>query len=359
MTSSTLPVIVVGSGQSGLAAARAVRAQGLEPLVLEAGEGPAGSWPAYYDSLRLFSPARFSAFPGFGFGGDPDRYPSRDEVIAHLQRYAVHLGVEIRTGARVVGVEPAAAGFLVRMDDGSELGASGLIAATGSFANPHRPRLAGLEHFTGQVMHAAEYREPSGFAGLRVVVVGGGNSGVQIAHELAQVSSVTLATRQPVAFATQRPFGRDVHFWFRATGFDRLPPRILRRLVRGPLVLDTGTYREAVATGRLETRSLFTALDHDEVVWADGSREHVDAVVLATGYRPALDYLGDLAGLDGRGIPRHRGGISQTRPGLGYVGLELQRSFASNTLRGVHRDAAHVAAAVSSHARTVRALTRP
>ncbi|MEV8027613.1 flavin-containing monooxygenase [Cellulosimicrobium funkei] len=357
-TPSTLPVIIIGAGQSGLAAARAVRERGLEPLVLEAGDRPVGSWPSYYGSLRLFSPARYSGFPGFGFGGDPDRYPARDEVVEHLQRYADHLGVDVRTGTRVVGVEPAGTGFVVRTGDGAELDASGVIAATGSFANPVRPSVAGLEHFTGRVVHAAQYRDPSSFAGERVVVVGGGNSGVQIAHELAQVSDVTLATRQPVVFATQRPLGRDVHFWFRVTGFDRFPPAVLRRVVRGPLVLDAGSYREALENGTVDSRAMFTAVDQDEVVWADGARERVDALVLATGYRPALDYLGDLAGLDERDVPRQRGGISLARPGLGFVGLELQRSFASNTLRGVHRDAAHVAAAVSTHARTVRTLTR-
>ncbi|MTG90256.1 SidA/IucD/PvdA family monooxygenase [Cellulosimicrobium sp. BIT-GX5] len=349
---------MIGAGQSGLAAARAVRARGLEPLVLEAGDRPVGSWPSYYESLRLFSPARYSGFPGFGFGGDPDRYPARDEVVAHLQRYADHLGVEVRTGTRAVAVEPAEAGFVVRTDDGVELDASGVIAATGSFANPVRSSVAGLERFAGRVMHAAQYREPSPFAGQRVVVVGGGNSGVQIAYELAQVSDVTLATREPVVFAVQRPLGRDVHFWFRVTGFDRFPPAVLRRVVRGPLVLDTGAYRSALEDGTVDTRAMFTAVDQDEVVWADGTREHVDALVLATGYRPALGYLGDLAGLDERGVPRQRSGVSLVRPGLGFVGLELQRSFASNTLRGVHRDAAHVAAAVSAHARTVRTLTR-
>lgn len=332
----------------------------MEPLVLEAGDRPTGSWPSYYDSLRLFSPARYSGFPGFAFDGDPERYPHRDEVADHLQRYAQHLGVEIRTRSRVSAVAATGSGgYVIRTDTGDELEAGGVIAATGSFANPLYPKLPGLGSFTGEVIHAADYRNGEPFAGRRVVVVGGGNSGVQIAHELAEVSDLTLATRAPVTFARQRPLGRDVHFWFAALGFDRLPPSVLRRLVRGPLVLDAGAYRAALESGTVRRRPMFATLDGDRVVWSDGAREHVDALVLATGYRPAVEYLRDLGALDERGAPRHRGGISLTHRGLGYVGLELQRSFASNTLRGVHRDAAHVAAAVTAHARSAPTLVAP
>jgi len=322
----------------------------VEPLVLESGDRPAGSWPSYYDSLRLFSPAKYSGFPGFVFGGDPDRYPHRDEVVDHLLGYAAHLGVEIRIRTRVEAVTAAGAGYAVHTDAGDQLEADGVIAATGSLANPVYPKLPGLEGFTGEVLHAADYRNPSSLAGRRVIVVGGGNSGVQIAHELAAVSDLTLATRSPVAFLSQRPLGRDVHFWFRTLGFDRLPPTVLQRLVRAPLVLDTGSYRVALETGAVRRRPMFTALDGDGVVWSDGTREHVDALVLATGYRPSVSYLRGLGALDEHGAPLQRGGISLTHRGLGYVGLEMQRSFASNTLRGVHRDAAYVAAAVATHA---------
>lgn len=351
-------MIIIGAGQSGLAAARAARERGLEPLVLEAGDRPVGSWPHYYDSLRVFSPARYSGFPGFGFGGDPERYPRRDEVVDHLQRYADHLGVEIRAGTRVTGVETAGGRFLVRTGDGVELEAAAVIAATGSFANPVRPQLPGLESFTGRVLHSAEYRNPEPFAGRRVVVVGGGNTAIQIAYELAAVSDLTLATRAPVVFTAQRSGGRDLHYWLRVTGFDRLPPAALRHLLRRPLVLDNGVYRAALETGRVKCRPMFDALDGDSVIWAHGQHEPIDALVLATGYRPALDYLQDLGALDQNGAPLHRGGISTTTPGLGYVGLEFQRSFDSNTLRGVHRDAAHVAKAMSTHIRRVRVLDR-
>ena len=96
---------------------------------------------------------------------------------------------------------------------------------------------------------------------------------------------------------------------------------------------------------------MFTALDGDGVIWADGEHEPVDVVLFATGYRPNLDYLRPLGALDDDGSPRHAGGISTTHLGLAYVGLEFQRSFSSNTLRGVHRDAQHVVGALAAHLR--------
>ncbi|SCL72227.1 putative flavoprotein involved in K+ transport [Micromonospora citrea] len=343
MTIPSEPVIIVGGGQSGLAAARAALAARLRPVVLHAGAEPVGSWPDYYDSLTLFSPARHSALPGLAFGGaDPDRYPTRDEVVDYLRRYADGTDAEIRSGVRVTAVHARpGGGYLVRTDAGDEIAAAGLVAASGSFGNPYVPTLPGRRDYAGELRHVASYRRPEPYAGRRVVVVGAGNSAVQVAHELAARSTVTLATRGPVRYLPQRVRGRDLHHWLDVTGADRLPRRLIAPLVRRPGVLDDGTYRAAIAAGLLDRRDMFTAFTPEGVVWADGVVEPVDAVIFATGYRPALGYLAPL------GVPRARGGVSTSHPGLVYLGLEFQRSFASNTLRGVGRDAAHVVAALA------------
>lgn len=334
---------MVGGGQSGLAGARAARDAGLEPVVLEASNRVAGSWPQYYDSLTVFSPARYSGFPGAPFPGDPDRYPTRDEVVAYLESYAAGLGVDIRTGQRVESVQERGGGFEVRTASGETLTADGVVVASGSFANPYVPLLPGMQGFTGQAMHVAKYRDPKVLADRRVVVVGGGNSGVQVGYELAEVAQVTLAVRAPVQFVPQVRGGRDMHFWLTTLRLDLLPPQALRQLIRGTPVFDTGIYQDALSTGRLDQRELFTAFDGDSVVWSDGSREPVDVVLFATGYRPAVGYLAGIGALDANGAPQHRKGVSLTHPGLAYLGLEFQRSFSSNTLRGVHRDAGFVA----------------
>lgn len=351
MNSDRTPVIVVGAGQSGLAAARAIRSRGLRTVVLEASRNRSGSWSHYYDSLHLFSPARFSTMPDLPFPGDPDRYPHRDEVVAYLESYADRLDdVEIRTGTRVTEVAADDPGFIVHTADGEQLAASGVVVASGSFGNPYRPVLTGAEDFDGSITHVAEYRNPESYVGQRVVVLGAGNSAIQVADELAEKSTVSLARLHPPEFVPQVVNGHDVHHWFEVTGFDHIPGPWLALLAGAPLVLDTGNYRAGYDTGRLDQRPVFTAIDQDEVEWADGRRERVDAIILATGYRPHVDYLSTLGALDERGLPRHVGGISTTHPGLVYLGLEGQRSFASNTLRGVSRDADEVIPALTAYA---------
>ncbi|MEU0679956.1 flavin-containing monooxygenase [Streptomyces albogriseolus] len=338
-------VAVIGGGQSGLTAAYALQGQGFRPVVLEASDRAAGSWPRYYDSLTLFSPARYSSLPGMPFpGGDPDRYPHRDEVVAYLSAYAERLDADIRTGRRVIAVQRGDGGFAVTLDCGARMAARAVVAASGAFGRPYRPALPGLGEFTGTVLHAAQYRNPAPFAGQRVVVVGAGNSAIQIAAELAGTARATLASRAPVRFARQPILRRDLHFWLQRTGLDTAP---LGRFLRTPptqLVIDNGRYRSALSAGAPDRRELFTAIDGTKVTWRDGTREEVDTILLATGYRPDLPYLGGLAGaLDGAGQPLHREGIARRHPDLAFVGLEWQRSLSSNSLRGAGRDSARIA----------------
>jgi putative flavoprotein involved in K+ transport len=348
----TFDTLVVGGGQAGLAAGYHLKRVGLSFAILEAGEEPGGSWPGYYDSLMLFSPARYSGLPGMPFPGSPDRYPARDEVTAYLRHYAETIGLPVLTGERIVRTGRERDGFRLFTEACNEHRARTLIAATGSFARPNCPHFPDQERFGGRILHAADYRDPGPFRGERVVVVGAGNSAVQIAHELAAVADVSLATRAPIRFRPQVILGRDIHFWLSASGLDRLP---LGRLldVSEPLgVLDDGTYAAALRSGRPDRRPMFSRFTEGGVVWADGGEERVDAVLLATGYRPNLGYLEPLGALRSDGRPDQRAGVSRAVPGLYFVGLPFQTSFASATLRGVGPDAALVV----SHAR--RFLTR-
>ncbi|WP_433685370.1 flavin-containing monooxygenase [Nocardia sp. CA-119907] len=331
--------IVIGGGQSGLAATHHLRQRGLTVAVVEAGAEPVGSWPQYYDSLTLFSPAKYSALPGLSFSGDPDRYPRRDEVVDYLRSYAAQLDADIHTNSRVDAVDHDGHVFAAHTVTGATFRAPRLIAATGSFGTPRAPRLPGQDQFTGNILHVSNYRTPAEFAGQHVIVVGAGNSAVQIAAELADHATTTLASRNPVKFLPQRPLGRDVHFWFTITGFDTLPIGHLLKNAPTQPVLDTARYRATLAAEKPSRRPMFTTLDGDSVIWADGTRTGVDTIILATGYTPHLPYLAGTGALTDTGAPRHRKGISTTHPGLGYLGLEWQRSPSSNSLRGVGRDA--------------------
>jgi putative flavoprotein involved in K+ transport len=337
-------VVVIGAGQSGLAAARALLEHNVATIVLEARDRAAGSWPHYYDSLQAFSPAGFNSMPGMPFPGDQDRYPSRDEVADYLESYAAALGVEIRTGTQVATINQEDGGFVVRTADGCRQRAAGIVAASGSFTNPYRPVLPDAESFTAELLHVAEYRNAAPYAGRRVIVVGAGDSAAQVANELAPLAKVTVATRHPLRFIPQRIGGKDVHYWLRETGFDSLPAEWLDKITGGSVITDSVGFQQTLARGLLDVRPMFTGLDGDHVVWNHGERERVGAVILATGYRPSLGYLRDLGALHPSGAPLHAGGISTTHLGLVYLGLEYQRSFASNTLRGVSADASAVIA---------------
>src|SRR6266496_6045712 len=274
--------LVIGAGQAGLAAGYQLQRAGRSFTVLDAAAQPGGSWPHYYDSLRLFSPARFSSLPGLPFPGDPERYPARDEVIAYLRQYAEHFQLPLVTDARVAHIARDGGLFTVQTDDGRAFQARSLIAATGAFHQPYLPQIPGQDAFRGTILHAFAYRDPAPFQGQRVSVVGAGNSAVQIATELAQVARVTLATREPVRFVNQRRYGRDIHFWWWLSGFDTRPldsalGTWLSRLAagKGPRVLDTGIYRAALAAGKPDRRPVFTGFTDSGVTWDDGSIEDV------------------------------------------------------------------------------------
>ena len=193
-------------------------------------------------------------------------------------------------------------------------------------------------------MHVADYRNPTPYAGKRVIVVGAGDSAAQIASELAPLATVTVAARHPLRFIPQRLDGHDIHYWLRETGFDTLPAAWLSKITDGSLVTDSVGFRQTLAEGRVDQRPMFAALDGGQVLWSDDQLEPVDTIILATGYRPSLPYLRELGALGEHDAPLHVGGISTTHAGLVYVGLELQRTYASNTLRGVSEDARSVTA---------------
>ncbi|MFE5241588.1 MULTISPECIES: flavin-containing monooxygenase [unclassified Streptomyces] len=340
-------LIVIGAGQAGLATAALARRHGFtRTLVLDSAAAPGGSWPQYYDSLTLFSPARYSGLPGLRFPGDPDRYPTRDEVVSYLREYASHINADIRTSTTVTSAIRHGDTWLLTTEGGRQFTAPALVAATGNYADPTVPVMAGEGAFGGRSLHSASYRSPEPFAGQRVIVVGGGNSAVQIAADLGAVARTSIATRRPIGWIQQRPLGRDLHWWLQRTSLDVAPMR--RLLLRMPVaVLDDGRYRTALGDNGVDSRAMFTRLTDEGVVWADGTKEPVDTVIWATGYRLTFPYLAGSGALDDRAQPRHRGGITTTVPGLGFVGMEFQRSFSSKTLRGVGRDAGYVLSGLS------------
>jgi putative flavoprotein involved in K+ transport len=342
-TVSSLDALIIGAGQAGLAAAWHLQRAGLNFLVLEASDAVGGAWNLYYDSLTLFSPRRFSGLPGMVFPTGEGEYPRKDEVSAYLSAYADRFGFPIRTRCNIVAVRHDGGLFTVLNDGGDVFEALNVIVATGGFATPNWPKIPGENTFKGTTLHAYAYRNPTGYEGKRIVVVGGGNSAVQIAAELADCADVTLATREPIKYLPARLLGLDLHYWLWLTRFDRT------RLFNGggTPVLDDGTYKATIAAGRPRHRAMFSRYTENGVVWPDGEENEINTVIYATGYRPTAGFLGELPGaLDVGGRPRQHNGIADLVPGLFFVGIPNQRSLASATLRGVGPDAAYIVRAM-------------
>lgn len=255
----------------------------------------------------------------------------------------------MRPDSEVVGLSSEAKQHLITLADGKVIAAKAVVVATGGFNKPYLPTIPGKQLYQGEVLHSSAYRNPAGFEGKRVVVVGAANSAVQIAYELHKIAEVTLATREPVKFVPQRFLGFDFHDWLKWTGLgssrwlsDQSTP-----------VLDDGRYRHALRTGALCRREMFTAFGRDGVVWPDAEVKAVDAVIFATGFRPNTSFLQHTGALDDDGRALHSKGVSTAIEGLYYLGLPLQRNFASATLRGVGSDAAEILTSVMAHLRTV------
>lgn len=359
-TVASLDVLVIGAGQAGLAAAWHLQRAGLTFQVLEASDTVGGSWNQYYDSLTLFSPRRFSGLPGLTFPEGEGEYPRKAEVAAYLAAYADRFGFPIKTGSKVASVRQDGGRFTLLTEAGDVYEASNVIVAAGGFATPNWPTIAGEDTFKGTVLHAYAYRSPVEFKEKHIVVVGGGNSAVQIATELASHAEVTLTTREPIKYLPARLLGLDLHYWLWLTRLERT------RLFddEGTPVLDDGTYRKAIAAGRPRHRAMFTHYTEKGVSWPNGEESEVDTVIYATGYLPTANFLAELPGaLDANGRPRQRNGIADLVPGLFFVGIPKQRNFASATLRGVGPDAGYVVKKLSKALSETRypggALHRP
>ncbi|GHF65513.1 putative flavoprotein involved in K+ transport [Deinococcus metalli] len=351
-----LDALVIGGGSAGLAAAFWLQRRNLRFTVLEANSSPSGAWPVYYSSLTLFTPARHSRLPGLPFPGPPDHYPSRDAMAAYLRAYAEQLALPVEQDADVTCVQSMNGGFHITSRDGRTWSARTVVAATGTFRRPHRPSLPGAEHSRVQTLHASDYRHPEPFAGQRIVVVGAGNSGAQIAAELGRVARVTLAFRHPLRLFPQRPLGHDLTDWLTWSGVERVPIGAFGRVPDAQPVIAVPGLRAALHRGNPDLRPMFTALTQGGVRWADGSVEPIDTVILATGYGWNGAYLPPPA-LGPDGEPRQCLGSSTAIPGLYFVGLPGQRTVASGTVRAAGPDARAVVRHLAHHLEASHAPT--
>jgi indole-3-pyruvate monooxygenase len=364
--------VVIGAGAAGLATGRALAERGLPFVVLEREAAVAASWRSRYDRLHLHTAKRYSELPGMRYPAEVPTYPSRLQVVDYLTAYADRFGIRPRFDCDVQRLEPTAKGWRTRTSQG-DFHSDNVVVATGFNAVPVSPRWPGMDDYRGELLHSAVYRRPDRWAGKRVLVVGSGNSGAEIALDLVeQGSQVDLCVRgklhvlkrdtlglpnpvpsillgklpMPVADAIARTTLRLTMGNLRRWGIETPevgPFRAIAESARIPLV-DVGTV-DRIKKGDITVRKGIDRFDREGVVFVDGERQPYAAIVLATGFRTGLErfLVGAEDLLDSRG--RRRAPDVEVRRGLFLIGFVQP---ATGLLREIGREATRVAEGIAA-----------
>jgi cation diffusion facilitator CzcD-associated flavoprotein CzcO len=367
------PVAIVGAGPAGISAAVALKDRGVRPLLIERGEQVGSSWRARYDRLKLNTGRQFSHLPGRRYPKGTPTFPTRDQVIEHLERGAHEDGIDLLLGTAVQRIEPQDRGWSLETPTES-VASRQVVVATGYEHSPLMPDWPGQETFTGELLHSSDYRNPGPYEGKRVLVVGPGCSGMEIAHDLATggAAKVWLAARTPpniikrqgpaglpgdvianplyhvpvrVADAITR-FGRRMDFGD-LTEFGLPVPEegIFARNARlgvAPAIIDAEVI-DTIKARRVEVVKGMEGFVDGEAVLADGARVDPDVVICATGYRRGLEPLvGHLGVLDEGGRPRVVGETPAAK-GLRFVGYVPRPSQIGASAKQARRAAKAIA----------------
>jgi putative flavoprotein involved in K+ transport len=354
---SPLDVVVIGGSQAGLAMAWHLAQQGLNFVVLEAGPEVGHVWRSRWDSLKLFTPAQYDALPGMAFPAPADTYPTKDPVADYLQAYAAAFDLPVRLNARVTRLSKTDDGFEVQTADAT-FQARQVVVATGPFQVPFVPPMAAKLDASVTQVHSADYRNPQALPEGPVLVVGGGNSGFQIAEELAATRQVDLSIATKYPMLPQRRAGRDLFWWLTRLGLLRVTvdTRVGRRMSRRDFVI--GTNRRRLEHAGVRFRPRLVDAEGRTIRFADHRLlEDVGVVVWATGYRPDYGWI-HLPGVVREGQVVHRRGVTEV-PGLYFLGLSWQHTRGSALLGFVHEDAAFLADRIQAHHRTTTSATVP
>ncbi|WP_245753340.1 flavin-containing monooxygenase [Geodermatophilus ruber] len=336
-----LDVLVIGAGQAGLALGRELQRRGVGFGLVDAGTRIGDVWRSRWDSLRLFTAAEYDGLPDLPFPATAGTHPGKDAVAAYLELYAETFGLPVALGTRVTRLAPADRGFVAETGDGA-IAARRVVVATGAFGAPHVPGWAPELAPEVVQLHSTGYRRPADLPDGPVLVVGAGNSGVQIAEELAGSGRpVTLAVGTRPRAVPQRLLGRDLFWWLTRSGLMRVTAdsRPGRRLRDRELVI--GTSWPALRARGIELRPRAVSASGTTVGFADGGSLDAAGVVWATGFRPDWRWL-DVPDAVADGRVRHTRGVSPV-PGLYFLGLPWQHTRGSALLGFVAEDAAHLA----------------
>jgi putative flavoprotein involved in K+ transport len=348
MLAESFDTVVIGGGQAGLAMGYHLARLKRSFVILDANPRTGDSWRNRWDSLRLFTPARYDALPGSRYPAAPWSFPSREDFSQYLSDYAAEFSLPVRNAVRVTGLRHNGQRFAIEAE-GQRFEAANVVVATGWDLQPKIPPFAaGLSPDIRQV-HAGQYRNPAQLSPGAVLVVGAGNSGADIALEVSRTHRTYLSGRHPgelpwrIGAPASRPLTLAAFFAFRHLLTRRTPvgrkarPQVLAH--SGPLIRVKD--RDLAAAGvRRVPRTEGTRNGQPQL--ADGQTLAVSNVVWCTGFRPETAWI-HLPVFDAGGEPVQDRGIARNQPGLFFLGSLFQHSLASSMIHGVGRDAAYLA----------------
>ena len=354
-----IDTVVIGGGQAGLSVGYHLARCGVRFTILEARARVGDSWRERWDSLRLFTPARFDGLDGFPFPADGNAFPTKDEMADYLEAYAARFSLPVRTGVRVDRVTKAEDGTLLVSAGHRRITARNVVVAMADFQRPRIPAFAPeLDRGIGQ-FHSSAYRSPDQLRPGGVLLVGLGNSGAEIAREVVRAGHETYVSGKASGELPFRMDGLPAKM-----GLARLLFRVVFfRLLRLDTPLGRRAYQrvEGRATPLIRVKSRDLAADgvvrvprtagvRDGLpLLEDGRALGVTNVIWCTGYEPGFSWI-DLPVFDGEGKPAHTRGITAAEPGLSFVGLHFLYAMASAMIHGVGRDAEYVAKRIAERA---------
>jgi putative flavoprotein involved in K+ transport len=356
--SPAFDVVVIGASQAGLAVGSHLVRRGVRFVIVDAGSDIGDVWGSRWDSLRLFTPAQYSGLPGMAFPEPKDTYPSKDDVVSYLHNYASRLDLPVRLSTKVTSLSGSDGGYRMATANG-ELIARQVVVATGPFQLPFVPPVArDLDDSVVQI-HSAAYRNPDQLPADAVLVVGGGNSGFQIAGELAATRKVVLAVGQRMPSLPQRLLGKDLFWWLSGIWFMKVSTdsRLGRKLATRDVLI--GSSPRALRRAGVAMRGRLMNAAGRRVRFEGGSELDIDAIIWATGYRPDFSWIDVPSIKDTNGEILHRRGLTDV-PGLCFVGLPWQYTRGSALIGFVKDDAAFIADHIASQLdRRHREATHP
>lgn len=356
--------VVIGGGQAGLSVGYHLASRGVEFVILDANPRIGDAWRTRWDSLRLFTPAKFSGLDGMAFPSDPDHFPTKDEMADYLEAYSSSFDLPVRLGVEVDRLCRRDDRYVVASGD-SVIEADNVVVAMANYQVPRIPSLATDLDDSIRQIHSRDYRNPSQLAPGDALVVGAGNSGVEIAVDIADGREVWLSGEYPghIPFDIDGVLGRKVlgrlvlRVVFHRVLSERTPMgRRFRKKKMGHGRALVRTRPKDVAAAGIQHVSRMAGVVDGLPRLTDGRTLQVANVVWCTGYEPGFSWI-DLDVLEG-GLPRHRRGIVEESAGLYFVGLEFLYAASSEMIHGVGRDAARVAEAVAGRKASRRQASR-